>query len=676
MVDLENPVVWHWHLAEQLSGGRQTPADEQPEVPEITRDSVVVRNESLARGDTAGGPYWRTVELAAFNFSTARGLRPAKVLTRKCAGTLLKVATEALIAVPWRHRRPAVVMVPIREALDLFKPNELVASSYAMSMWVASTLEETGSSAPETTEYFERAAVAAQHLPSLSNNEKAVRRIDALAGAGRAALTLGDCARAKEHLEEALALCPDDQSVADPRWPMLRLRLLGILSCVLEQLGDIEAALTRQGEAVSLIELLPTENSDRELALGIAIHALGRLLLGAQQHQDAIAPLREAYDRIRQLPEDLGLRRDITLTEVSGDLVRAYEAAGQKREAKELLGQTSEEIGVMAAAGLGEEGAAAVVELMIADGVGEEALRTLTEPEARLLGMLNADSEEVIQMIAEFEAAMATATLGGESVSSIWALLIADQHTKPFIEFYRSVLTLRRMGEIICAEDYVSSPDGELRFCDFEFADATALRKLVYEWDYFEREDIIWRSPGEEDAWCTLDPDSVDYVELSPDEPVQLCVSRIAPLIRPMRMPIARRIWEAFDVLVRAARSDKRPLHKCTMPRGFKAHLAYLSGETSEDAPKCGTFYISPRSAKSCGRAVCQQNYTLLQEHGLDEELWERAENVARCEFRQADVEGAFCEFWDRTEPDSPRQAVLDFRKRLESSRRNGPSKM
>jgi len=675
VIDLENPVVRRWELAERLRRGLQTPTDEQPEAPEIAKDSVMELNESLARGDTAGGPYWRTVELAACNFSRARELKRAKTLTRECAETLLKVAAEGLLAVPWRHRRPATVLMPICQALDLFEPNELVASSYEMSMWAASTLEKTGGSASEITECYERAARAAQHLPNITNDERAVRRVDALAGAGRGAFALGNYERAKAHIEEALAIWPDQQSVTDPYWQISRPRLLGTLSRILEELRDIDGALPRQREAVSLLELLPTENSESELALATAIHALGRLLLRAQPPQDAIAHLEEAYNKIRQLPDDLGLRRDIALTEVSGDLLEAYRAAGLKREATELLGQTLEEQGVMAAAALGEDTAGAVVALMIADGIGEEDLRTLTEPEARLLGMLNADSEKIAQMIDEFEAAMVTATVDDESVSSIWAALIADQHIKPFIEFYRCVLTLQRIADLICEGKYSCTEQDELRFPGFEFDEAALLRKTVAEWDYFEREDIIWRSPGEEDTWHTLDPNSVEYVELSPGEPVQLCVSKIAPLIRPQRIPSIRNIWEAFDVLVRAARSDKPLLYKCTMPRGYETHIAYLSGEKSEDAPKCGTFYIPRRSAKTCGRAVCQQNYTRLDQHGLDEELWRRAENVARRKFEQADVEGAFADFWDGTEPESPRQAVLDFRRRLASSRRNGPSK-
>ena len=212
-------------------------------------------------------------------------------------------------------------------------------------------------------------------------------------------------------------------------------------------------------------------------------------------------------------------------------------------------------------------------------------------------------------------------------------------------------------------------PASALRFGGFRLRDVDTLRTVVSRGERVARYWIDAGPPGRPEGTYNYSmPDEDFYCELPPDEEVDLCVTTDA-LRQVGTHEHDYYVWEAFCQLVDEARSAKPRLRRCRVPRPWTQHVDHELGEVAEDAPQCGTFYITDKDAHTCGRPVCKQNYTKLQ--NLEMEKKDRTRDIAWREWQKAGAPGHFDKLWERAGED-----LLHFRAFPESTRPSQNGKM
>lgn len=360
-------------------------------------------------------------------------------------------------------------------------------------------------------------------------------------------------------------------------------------------------------------------------------------------------------------------------------LVEVLKAGGWRREAKELLTKTLAEEGVEAAGISGHDDARKVLDLGWAWHEDYSESPPISAQEQRLLGLLNADPELVEQMRAEAEAKVGLSEVPivlGCSTPAHW---IVRDHEEERVRFYGCVLTLQRVADAICPGGEASTQDatGAIRFRDFALGEVEQLRQVASRGERLARFWIMAGGLGETEGYFNYNnPDGDCYCPQPCDERVDLLIDT---------REVAE--WEAstYDVriagtlrlLLQIAKTGNPCLRKCRVPSGIAAHWDYLLEEREADAPECGTFYLAERGGSTCGRAVCKQNYTLLQNE--KRALWQRAEELAEADFKAAGSPGAFVAVWEKARQaagDDPKQALLHLRELLRSSPHKERGKM
>jgi len=218
------------------------------------------------------------------------------------------------------------------------------------------------------------------------------------------------------------------------------------------------------------------------------------------------------------------------------------------------------------------------------------------------------------------------------------------------VRFYQCVALLQRLADMVCAGEIAKTSKTELRFEGFTMGELDVLARTVTEGESRRDRFIAAGAPGEDEGWLNYDdPHSDYYYPLPDDAPVALCAVEWEP---PNEEPgnQSRWIWEAFGLIVEAARSDEPRLRKCSMPCGLDTHLDYLLGERPDDAPSCGTFYIAWRRAETCGRERCKKAARKLRDdYEIGRAKRERAETLARRAWAKADMRGSFEQLWEES---------------------------
>jgi hypothetical protein len=276
-----------------------------------------------------------------------------------------------------------------------------------------------------------------------------------------------------------------------------------------------------------------------------------------------------------------------------------------------------------------------------------------------LLRILNASRPLVEKMARECEAKAEHADLPGTHRSRLPILF--PQLEAARAQFYRVVLVLQRMADLLTEGQRVFSEDGCLKLPGFTLSEIDILQDLLLR----ASSSLIWASEFDS-TLESLDAPRQDRVAVTAKSEKQfaICIA-IGAEPRSELRTMEERIWQAFQELVSLFRADPPRLRKCRMPVGITHRWDYLLGEENEDAPVCGRFYIS-KTAGTCGRSVCEQNQSLLH-HSEEVELWRRVQELAERDFKKAQVSGNFVARWERARERAvtPQEALQRFREDL-----------
>ena len=256
-------------------------------------------------------------------------------------------------------------------------------------------------------------------------------------------------------------------------------------------------------------------------------------------------------------------------------------------------------------------------EVVPLESPGREAL----VKEHRLLAILRADPEIVAWRARELRAEYAE---GLEEMTRGLTLGFPSQVVAlgERAEFYESVLVVQRIAAQVGEGPGQGGTGDELRFRDFTVSDVALLGKVLARGETCEGH-VVEGSTPDGGGWLNFaDPDGECYHPLPPAHRVDLCIS--SPPWGMCDFPPERWIEESISLLVGCACRDQPRLRRCQMPQGSTDHLDFRLGVREEDVATCGSYYIPARSASTCGRPICQQNHTRLD--NLEQELGARAQ--------------------------------------------------
>ncbi len=627
-------------------------------------------------------------KLIVFNFRMACKVCRRKTDKRECARTLL----EMIARLP---RWLKVKFADVCHALDLFEPKELGRTGYEACTKLGRQMDmvDAGDGYADTTTVYEQifrlydyAVSCTAHIKDVSDEERKTLRASALSQSGRALVEMGDVRSGQKKLEEALGVVCEEWAERSHTAMQLRTEILTCLVGAMSKTGNQEAILAYEEEAIDVLrQLLAREDYD-DLAVVRVLRQISELYIAAGRCDEAKATLDRALEVLRR-SEKVGYVPLWCWTDLLIQVKAVLRAGGWEREAKDLANTALQERGVGVAARLGHEDALDVWRIAntfwMGNRIGEYAGAknlpvSLLSAELRLLLILNADRELVRRIAREWQSI---------ADSGDWDVLCDAARTfsgvgpeKPswehLAQFYHCVLLLQVVADHIAASDYCSLRNGFLSFPDFTVGDVGVLRAVLLRGAPQKRHEVGAAPLGAEQPWEeTFQLEISERPPLPQDMRVELCVC--SPPMRASDDDIIydwqstarvrdELIWAAFDQLVAAARTEVTKLRKCQMPRGLERHRDYLLGESKDDAPKCGTFYITIKDAHTCGRPACKKSYTALQHlEYTDDQLWERAKQLAEREFHKADVRGEFPKLWQQAKEDDPKQTLLHFRELL-----------
>ena len=542
----------------------------------------------------------------------------------------------------------------------------------------------------EAVRQYEEAATLAAEVAERDAHLGARCHAAALMGAGMAFVLVEDYASGVERLEEALSVLSPSASDESRVTDELRAGILNGLADALAGMGRHDAAVGRRNDALGLLEALPRRSPRMEEALMETLICLGRDLATNGKHRECQPYLARAIEMLRALDSVESLDRLMWESSAYTQLGTAYRATSSWSRLKELQRRALAEGQTLAASFTAHEGAEAYYHLEGAYGrvdsfesLYEDTREEETDPaEARLLAICRADPDSVGREIEMIDQHLARGDEEGLS-AEWWTELVRSSY------YWRRVLVLQRMAAILCSyrqsgegdgavlvewaerdDSLYKYPEGEVRLPGFPLEDVDILRQVVVGGEVLLRTRVEAGPLGDASRhyhrdsnggyWDTdrsLDED----VELPPDEEVALCLVPYREL--PPDVPQGWcLIWDVLTQLQHFAYWDEPRLRRCMMLDGFEAYLDCCLEGREEEAEICARYYIAQKDTATCGRAVCVQNYTRLD--NLQAELEERARKRARRLWRQAGRPGVFETLWEKAGKNQ-----LQFEELLGSSR-------
>lgn len=658
-IDDSNALLQNWRAEDALSFSELNPSlGIECSFAEVTEPDVVSLDEALAKGwRPTEGPASAAQELACMNLAYAQEMGLREAVVKRCAKTLVGRCVGEDLSL-------ARYVGALTRALATLNPGDLKAMDhYRALVAVGRTLSRLGGKADIAIEHYERAAELARSPRRLPKASRNAALAIALGGIRRTLSQAGDHASAIARIWEALDLFPAE---VERITTATRLGLLEDLGTVLEASGDIRSAVQAVEEEAAGWRALDNQHGEQGTAIARRLLALGPMLSGMGQHGEAAEALHEArtllQKEVAEQEHPIISARPL-LWSATALLCEVVHKAKRGKEAAHLLDQVLADEGPLAAAWSGHQGARKIERLTdaqwMAAPVGDLGPVPSPNDDAppqyrRLLAILNAEPGMATHMAQDWERHAEDAEQRAGTTRSVLPPVALAYRS--VADFYRCVPILQRLAASVCDKEYVEVSQNEIRFRDFALGDLALLKRSVGVGRTFAERCIEAGRAGTSEGWLNYSDSAGDYYYPLPgSEVVDLCTVELGPA-EPEPMDHTRWVWEAFELIMDAARTGTPQLRRCKMPRGLDTHLDYLLGESEQDAPACGTFYITWRGGETCGREACKKAFRRLQdEYETDIAKRTRAEALALREWKAAERPGLFEELWEKSDRDLTR---------------------
>ncbi len=679
LIDAGNPVVMHWAVdnPHTLAFGYDWTPPAPDKIAEVAAAHIHALNEILEPG-AAIVPTRRDsslpLRLAAHNLRQAIWVEVEHELVEACA---LKVMTLSVGTVP---TEPEVEWA-LQMALGVLwrrGPDDVPQTYYDATMQLADALGMGGRHAMAAAVY-EAAVDAADWLAESA----ALCGAKAAAEAGSALVAAGEFARGHAMLEKALEMLEIGMRDGDQSaFVLARAQFQGklakatqgtnagieVLQQAIQEVRDLHDVSDRGKRVLSKLlvqfarRTIHTDRHSSATAYAREAIELERELSGTDEPPTALHLLlaHRAYRAALGDPSEYEAM-DASLRELrdEGAPVTPPPRPLRDREALDAhLKDVLIEDGVPLAAHLGHENAAAVLQLeeplhRFQAAADEEKGKFAGFAEEFFLDMLNADAQIVRWRARELgmqdapdrwrpgQAVPADAlrrSVEGQGPS------VAREH---LVEFYTCVSALGHLARLVCAAE--GSFGGEPIYVrGLPRREVEVLRNWVKQGECEERHYIALHRPsahaeppqGKRDGvppqyvvdilceWVlngtspgqpgAPNASEATYDSLPPDSHLDFSIATIRSARNPV-LPQYLWVATAFAWLVGAARHSQPDVRRCGMPSPWGGLTAYIRDESIDDYPRCGAFYMTDDGAHTCGRPICQQNQTRMNNLPVEE---------------------------------------------------------